>query len=75
MTAILIGFAIGGVFALIHRTFETLGISALNQGLVTSAGVAAMIGTCLWLDGWILAAVAGFVVALSAMLAVQSARR
>lgn len=42
---------------------------------MTSAGLAAMVAACLWFDGWILAAVAGFVAALSAMLAVQSARR
>lgn len=75
MTATLIGFAIGCFFALTHRISEALGISALNQGLVTSAGLAAMVAACLWFDGWILAAVAGFVAALSAMLAVQSARR
>ncbi|SDW41693.1 hypothetical protein SAMN05444336_101955 [Albimonas donghaensis] len=75
MTALLTGFAIGCFFAVTHRTSELIGLSRLNQGLVTSAGLAALVAACLWLDGWILAAIAGFVVGLSAILAVSSARR
>lgn len=75
MSALLTGFAIGCFFAVTHRTSELIGLTALNQGLVTSGGFAAMIAACLWLDGWILAAAAGFVTGLAAILAVAVARR
>ncbi len=52
-----------------------LGLDRLNQGLLSSAGLVALVAACLWLDGWVLTAIAAFVLAVVALLQLQSASR
>lgn len=75
LSAALIGLAIGGVFALIFVAAVRLGIERMNQGLLSSAGLLALVACCLWADGWVLAGVLGFVLGLGLLLRIQESRR
>ena len=71
----LTGLGIGAGFALLFLTLVKLRVDRLNQGLLSSAGLAALVACCLWLDGWILTAIPGFALASAGLLALQSAFR
>lgn len=60
------GLLIGGGFGLLIWALVLTGIERLNQGLVGSAGLAALVAVCLWADGWILTAIPGFVAVTAA---------
>ncbi len=71
MTATLTGLAIGGGIALVFWLVTLARLDRFNQGLVSSAGLIALIALCLLLDGWILAAIVGFVAAMVALIQIQ----
>lgn len=71
----LTGAGLGAAAAAILWTLAALGLDRINQGLLTSAGLAALVALCLWLDGWLLAAIPAFALAMAALLRLQSALR
>ncbi|TYO91562.1 hypothetical protein [Oceanicella actignis] len=66
MSATLTGLGIGAAFAALFALTTASGLDRLNQGFFTSCGLAALVGACLALDGWVLAGVAGFVAGTAA---------
>lgn len=61
----LTGLLLGAAAAALFLGLVATGIERLNQGLVSSLGFLALIGACLWLDGWVLTAIPGFAVAIA----------
>ena len=71
----LTGALIGVLFAAGFLGVVRLGLDRLNQGLASSAGLAALVACCLWFDGWILTAIPGFALGAAALLALRAALR
>ncbi|MEO0682805.1 MAG: hypothetical protein AAF192_20605 [Pseudomonadota bacterium] len=71
LAGVLIGAAYAGVFGLMVWS----GLERLNQGLCSSVGFVAFVVTCLWLDGWILTGLVGFVLATAAGLKARAKLR
>ncbi len=71
LQATLTGLAIGGVVALAFWLITLWRLDRFNQGLIGSAGLVGLIAVCLWLDGWIAAAILGFVAAMVALIQLQ----
>lgn len=68
----LAGLAIGAAYAGVFALMVWSGVERLNQGLASSLGFVAFLATCLWLDGWILAGIVGFVASTALGLHVRA---
>ncbi len=69
--ATLTGLAVGAVIAVAFWLITLWRLDRFNQGLVGSAGLVVLIAACLWLDGWILAGILGFVAAMVPLIQLQ----
>lgn len=63
--AALTGALIGAGFAALFLVLVATGAERRAQGLVSTLGLIGLVAACLALDGWILAAIAGFVAAIA----------
>lgn len=71
----LTGAGIGAAFAAAFWALVRLGLDRLNQGLLGSAGLVALVAVCLWLEGWVLTGVLGFVAGVVALTQLHSSLR
>ena len=71
--ATLVGLIIGAGLALTFWIVTLTGLDRLNQGMLGTLGLIALIALCLAFDGWILVAIAAFVAAMVCLLLLQTA--